>query len=106
MLKIEKLTKNFDGVKALNRCSFTVIPSKITGIIGPNGAGKTTLFDVISGFIEPDTGAIYFREKDISGLPPYAVSRLGIGRTFQLVRLFRDLTVIDNLLMSRRPFRS
>jgi branched-chain amino acid transport system ATP-binding protein len=101
MLRVEGLTKWFGGVRALDRCSFAVSPNTITAIIGPNGAGKTTLFDIVNGFISSDAGRVYFREMDISGLPPHAVARLGIARTFQLVRLYKDLSVVDNLLLSR-----
>ena len=101
MFKVEGLTKWFGGIRALDRCSFTVPANTVTAIIGPNGAGKTTLFDIVNGFISADAGCVYFRDIDISGLQPHAVARLGIVRTFQLIRLYRDLSVIDNLLLSR-----
>jgi ABC-type branched-subunit amino acid transport system ATPase component len=101
MLKVEGLTKWFGGVSALEKCSFTVSENTITAIVGPNGSGKTTLFDIVNGFISADVGRVYFRDRDISGLPPHAVARLGIARTFQLIRLYRELSVIDNLLLAR-----
>ena len=101
MFKVEELTKRFGGLRALNRCTFTVSANTITGIVGPNGAGKTTLFDVVTGFVTADAGAVYFQDKNITGLPPHAVARLGITRTFQLLRLYRDLSVIDNLLLAQ-----
>jgi ABC-type branched-subunit amino acid transport system ATPase component len=101
MFRVEELTKRFGGLKALDRCTFTAPPNTITGIVGPNGAGKTTLFDVITGFITADAGSVYFQGRNITGLPPHTVARLGIVRTFQLLRLYRDLSVIDNLLLAR-----
>jgi ABC-type branched-subunit amino acid transport system ATPase component len=101
MFKVDGLTKRFDGIRALDRCTFTIPSNSITGIVGPNGAGKTTLFDIVTGFILADTGSVYFQDKNITGLPTHIVARLGIVRTFQLLRLYRDLSVIDNLLLAR-----
>jgi len=101
MFRVEELTKRFNGIRALDRCTFAVSSNTITGIVGPNGAGKTTLFDVVTGFVAADTGSVYFRDRNIAGLPPHAVARLGVARTFQLLRLYRDLSVIDNLLLAR-----
>lgn len=101
MFKVDGITKRYDGIRALERCTFSVPTNSITGIVGPNGSGKTTLFDVVTGFVEADAGSVYFQDKDITGLPPHVVSRLGIVRTFQLLRLYRDLSVIDNLLLAR-----
>lgn len=101
MLKVQELTKRFGGVTALDRCTFTISPEMITGIVGPNGAGKTTLFDVVTGFVAADSGSVSFNDRHITALPPHAVARLGIARTFQLLRLYRDLSVMDNLLLAR-----
>lgn len=101
MFRVEGLTKRFDGVRALERCTFSVSLNTITGVVGPNGAGKTTLFDIATGFAAADSGSVYFQDRNITGLPPHAVARLGIARTFQLLRLYRDLSVIDNLLLAR-----
>jgi branched-chain amino acid transport system ATP-binding protein len=98
-LTVEHLTKSFGGVRAVDRCSLEVRERTITGLIGPNGAGKTTLFNLLTGFHRPDSGRIVFRGSDITGLPPHRVFRRGICRTFQIPREFKDLTVIENLLV-------
>lgn len=96
-LKTEGLTKNFGGVKAVANVDFTVSKGSIAGIIGPNGAGKTTLFNLVSGINEPTSGKIYFNNKEIGGQRPDQITRLGIGRTFQNIRLFPYLSAIDNV---------
>jgi len=98
ILNIDKITRSFDGLKALNDVSFSIREKNITGLIGPNGAGKTTLFNVISGFLKPDYGRIYHNGSDITGKPPYEISHLGIGRLWQDVRIFPRLTVLENVL--------
>jgi branched-chain amino acid transport system ATP-binding protein len=98
-LTAEQLTKSFGGVRAVDRCSLQVREGTITGLIGPNGAGKTTLFNLLTGFHRPDSGRIVFRGDDITGLPPHQVFRRGICRTFQIPREFKDLTVLENLLV-------
>ena len=98
-LAVHHLTKSFGGVRAVDRCSLEVREGTITGLIGPNGAGKTTLFNVLTGFHRPDSGRIVFRGADITGLAPYQVFRRGICRTFQIPREFKDLTVLENLLV-------
>lgn len=100
-MRIENLTKSFDGLKALDDVSFSLKHKTITGLIGPNGSGKTTLFNTITGFLRADRGKIYFDDLDIIGLPPYEVSELGIGRLWQDIRLFQKLTVFENVLVSR-----
>ena len=100
MLRVSNLNKNFDGVKALNDFSFEMRDNEILGLIGPNGAGKTTLFNVISGFIKPDNGKVYFNDKDILKIQPYRIVSSGISRTFQDLRLIRQISVIDNVLLS------
>jgi len=98
-LAVDRVTKAFGGVRAVDECSLTVREGTITGLIGPNGAGKTTLFNLLTGFHRPEGGRIVFRGDDITGLPPYQVFRRGICRTFQIPREFKDLTVLENLLV-------
>ena len=97
ILKVENLTVRFGGLIALKGVSFSVFPGEVLGIIGPNGAGKTTLFNAITGAVIPQEGRIIFEGKDITSLPPHKRARLGIGRTFQNLRLFSRLTVLDNV---------
>lgn len=99
MLKIEGLTKRFGGTKALNEVNLDVNKGEIVGIIGPNGSGKSTLLHIITGFYSSDKGSILLDGKDITNLPMDARARLGIGRTFQNLRLFKRLTVWENLLV-------
>lgn len=101
LLKVRKLEKGFDGIKAVQGCDFAVEKSKIVALIGPNGAGKTTVFNLITGLIKPDAGHIHFKGEPIVGLPPHRIAGLGINRTFQLIRLFPNLTTIDNLLLAK-----
>lgn len=100
MLKVENLTKHFGGVKAVNNCSFEIEKGKVTALIGPNGSGKTTVFNLISGIIKPDQGKIYFNEKDITNFPVDKISNFGISRMFQSSRLFKNLTVKENLFLA------
>jgi len=102
LLKIEHLTKSFDGVEALAGFSCTVREAEILGLIGPNGAGKTTLFNVITGFLAPDGGKAVFQGIDVVGQPAHSIARLGIARTFQDLRLIRQLSVLDNVMLSFR----
>jgi branched-chain amino acid transport system ATP-binding protein len=102
---IQNLTKRFGGVIALNGCSLALAPKKIYGLIGPNGSGKTTLFNCITGIERRDAGEIRFKGERIDGLKPHQVARRGIGRTFQVIRVFPELTALENLLVaSREPF--
>lgn len=100
LLKVTGLSKEFDGLKALDQVSFVAEGGEILGIIGPNGAGKTTLFNLISGIYPPSGGEINFQGRSILRLKPYQVSRLGIGRTFQIVRPFQNLDVETNVLVA------
>ena len=100
LLDVSRLTKRFRGLTALDDVSVTVRDGEILGIVGPNGSGKTTLFNVISGLYRPSAGQVRLGGKAISGAPPHRVSQLGVARTFQHLRLFRNLTVAENLLVS------
>lgn len=107
ILEAINLQKNFGGVKAVDNISFFIEEGETFGIIGPNGAGKTTMFNLISGIYTPDRGNIIFKGKDITGFPPYKISLTGIARTFQNMRLFGSLTILENLLpslLSKRPY--
>ncbi len=101
MISVQKLDKHFGGVYAVHNCTFTVEEGTITSIIGPNGAGKTTLFNLVCGISKPDGGRILLRGKDITGLPTHIIARLGISRTFQQARLFKNMSVKDNLLLAK-----
>ena len=102
VLEFHKLEKNFDGVRALADFSCSLQKEEILGLIGPNGAGKTTLFNVVSNFILPDEGEVIFKGKRITGIPPHRIANLGISRTFQNLRLIRQISVLDNVLLSFR----
>jgi len=97
-LELIDVSKSFDGLKAVDQVSIGLQKGKITALIGPNGAGKTTIFNLISGFIKPDSGQILYRGQNIVGLSPWEIASLGIGRLFQDVRVFNRLTVLDNVL--------
>jgi len=100
MLEVRGLEKRFDGVRALVDFSCFLRPGEILGLIGPNGAGKTTLFNVVSGFIAANSGKVFFKDKDITGASPYRITNRGISRTFQNLRLIRQISVLDNVLLS------
>jgi neutral amino acid transport system ATP-binding protein len=97
MLEIDGISKAYGGIRALDRCALTVEQGSITGLIGPNGSGKTTLFNVVTGYERADAGEIRFQGKHITNARPDRVFALGIGRTFQLTRIFPRLTVIENM---------
>lgn len=103
LLTIENVTRRFGGVVAIDGASVTVEEGTITGLIGPNGAGKTTLFNVISGLVLPDAGAVRFADKDITSWTPERRSQEGLVRSFQTARGFPKLTVLENLLVYGRP---
>jgi len=100
MLKIQNLTKKFGGVSAVNDCSFEIETGKITALIGPNGSGKTTIFNLISGIIKPDQGNIFLDGKGLINFSVDQISNFGISRLFQQSRLFKNLTVKNNLLLA------
>ena len=100
ILELNKITKSFNGFKAVNNISITFSRAKITSIIGPNGSGKTTLFNLINGFLKTDKGGIYYDKKRIDNIPPWEIAKLGIGRSFQDIRLFNKLTLFENILLA------
>jgi branched-chain amino acid transport system ATP-binding protein len=100
-LRVQKLTRRFGGLVAIDDVSFAVPAEGITAIIGPNGAGKTTLFSMISGFLLPTEGRIFFEDAEITGLAPERIAARGLVRTFQLVQLFQNLTVLENVKVGR-----
>jgi len=109
ILKVNAVSKCFGGLTAVDDVSFQVHPGEIVGLIGPNGAGKTTLFNVISGYYAPTRGTVQFRGADIGGKPPYHLAGVGIGRTFQVVKPFAGLTVLENVVIAsflRHPRRA
>jgi branched-chain amino acid transport system ATP-binding protein len=98
LLSVSQLSKAFGGLKAVSDVSFEIGRGEILGLIGPNGAGKTTVFNLISGLLPPTQGAVFFEGHDITGVPTFRRSRLGIGRTFQIVRPFDGMTVMENVM--------
>ncbi|SHH07982.1 ABC transporter ATP-binding protein [Desulfosporosinus lacus] len=97
LLRIEKLSKSFGGLKAVSNLNIEINEGELIGLIGPNGAGKTTAFNLLTGVYEQTEGKILFQDKDMRGLKPYHVTQRGMARTFQNIRLFSDLSVIDNV---------
>ena len=113
VLRTENLTKRFGGLTATDNLSITIPGGRVHAIIGPNGAGKTTFFNLVTGMLSPTGGRIFFRGHDITGLRPHAISRLGIKRTLQVKSVFPELSVADNLWVTRQarhrflsPFRA
>lgn len=98
ILNLQRLTKNFGGLTAVNNVSFDVERGSIAGLIGPNGAGKTTIFNLITGIYRPDQGEISFNRQSIRNMPTHHIVSLGIARTFQTIRLFQNLSVLENVL--------
>ena len=99
LLDVQKLTKRFGGLTANDQVDLLVNEGEIVGLIGPNGAGKTTLFNCIAGFYPPSGGTVHFQGENITGLPSNEVCLRGIARTFQVVRIFKEMTVLDNVLV-------
>ncbi|MCS7138050.1 MAG: ABC transporter ATP-binding protein [Candidatus Caldarchaeum sp.] len=98
MLEVLNINKSFGGLKALKNVSFRVEKNSIMGLIGPNGSGKTTLFNIISGYLRPNSGKVIFMGKDITSLPPHKICKFGIARTFQIPRPFLEMSVIENVM--------
>ena len=101
LLEVERLSKDFGGVRAVHHVSFTLEAGELLGIMGPNGSGKTTLFNLIAGALHPDGGRIRLRGQEIAHLAPHRICALGIARTFQLVRPFAGLSALENVLVGR-----
>jgi branched-chain amino acid transport system ATP-binding protein len=109
LLRTEDVSLTIGGLRILRDVTAEIEEGKITSIIGPNGAGKTTLFNVITGRMAPTTGKVWFKEKDITNLPPYEIARSGIARSFQITNIFKDMTVLDNISIAaqtRFPHRT
>jgi len=109
ILRLENITKSFDGLKAIDSLNLKIEAGKVSSIIGPNGAGKTTLFNLICGYLYPDKGRIIYKDRDITMLNPWERATLGIGRLFQDIRVFKKLTLLENLMVtfndgSENPF--
>ena len=98
-LKVTSLTKQFGGVRAVDTVSFVLKKGEILGVIGPNGSGKTTLVNLITGFVKPDAGKVFYQGKDITGLMPHRIADLGIARAFQMVKPFYQLPAFKNLII-------
>jgi ABC-type branched-subunit amino acid transport system ATPase component len=98
VLEARDLRKAFGGVRAVDGCSFAVARGAISGLIGPNGSGKTTTFNLLTGLLQPDSGQVVYKGQDLGGLKPYQIFGKGITRTFQVTRIFREMTVLENML--------
>jgi len=101
ILKTEHITMQFGGLTAVSDLSLNVAPGEIIGLIGPNGAGKTTVFNIITGVYAPTQGRVYFKGNDITGLKPHRITEMGIARTFQNIRLFASMNVLENVMISK-----
>jgi len=102
LLEGRGVTKHFGGLAALNNVDFKIYPGEIVGLIGPNGSGKTTLFDCLSRVQQINKGEVFFKNKEITNKKPYQVAHMGLARTFQVFRVYRKLTVLENMLLSRQ----
>jgi branched-chain amino acid transport system ATP-binding protein len=106
LLETRELSKTFGGLKAVQNVDLRVGPNRIVSVIGPNGAGKTTFFNCLSGVYRPDGGGIWLGDREITGLPPHRVCKLGMARTFQNIRLFPEMSVLENVLVAQFQHRS
>jgi branched-chain amino acid transport system ATP-binding protein len=102
ILRVESVRKSFGGINAVDGCTLSVKPQSITGLIGPNGAGKSTLFNLIAGLYRPDGGEIWFNNTRVDGLPPYEIVQLGLTKTWQIPHEFRNMTVLENLVLGAK----
>ncbi len=102
VLSLQNVSKSFGGIQAVKGCSFEVAPELITGLIGPNGAGKTTVFNMITGFLQADSGSIKLRGEELRGRTPHEIEHKGVVRTFQHLRLWQKMTVLENVMLGRR----
>lgn len=105
ILEVRNVSKRFGGIQAVNNTSISVRPGIVTGVIGPNGSGKSTLFNLITGLARADSGEVFFNGEPVTNLGPDRINRLGIGRTFQLTRLFGKMTALENLVVVARSGR-
>jgi ABC-type branched-subunit amino acid transport system ATPase component len=106
ILDIRNVSKRFGGIQAVSEASLQIPRGKVTGVIGPNGSGKSTMFNLITGLERPDTGEIVYKGQNIAGKPSHIINRMGMGRTFQLTRLFGTMTVLENLtVVTNESFR-
>jgi branched-chain amino acid transport system ATP-binding protein len=103
MLSLSGLSKNFGGLQVLQNVNLTIPERGIVGLIGPNGAGKTTVFNIITGLLVPSAGRIDFLGRQLNGMAPYQVTRCGVARTFQNIRIFKEMSVLENVLVAVRP---
>jgi branched-chain amino acid transport system ATP-binding protein len=101
ILAVDGLSRSFGGLRAVDGVGFEAEANRITAVIGPNGAGKTTLFNLIAGSLEPDSGKVVFDGADITGMKPYRVARRGIARTFQAIKLAKEMTTLENVMIGR-----
>ncbi len=101
LLQTRDVIKQFGGLSAVTALNMTVEAGEIIGLIGPNGAGKTTSFNLITGVYKPTSGQVFFDGRDITGMKPHAITRLGVARTFQNIRLFKDMSVLENVLVAQ-----
>lgn len=104
-LEVRDVRKHYGAIKAVDGVSFNVAPGEIVGVIGPNGSGKTTLFNAILGQIRPTGGGVAFCGEDVTGMSPLELSRRGVGRTFQTLQVFGQLSVRDNLIVAAQEFK-
>ena len=102
ILQVQNLHKSFNGLRVVDGVSLEIQKGSITALIGPNGAGKTTVFNLITGFLRPDEGNVSFKSQDITRKQPHEIARMGVGRTFQAIRLFPQISVLENVLLGLR----